>query len=134
MGSGAIWSGWILFAAVMMFLMGAYNVLQGLAAIFSEDYYVATEEELLVFDFTTWGVITLVWGVVLLLAAFALFTGKAWGRWLALAIVATNAVAQSAFLSAFPLWSILVIGLSVVVIFALTARWDEAQADLEGPG
>jgi hypothetical protein len=133
MNSGAAWSGWILFAAVMMGLMGAYNALQGLAAIFSDDYYVGTEDELLIFDFTTWGVITLAWGVVLLLAAFALFTGKGWGRWLALAIVATNAVAQSAFLAAFPLWSILVIGISILVIFALTARWDEAQADLEGP-
>jgi hypothetical protein len=133
MPSSAFWSGWILFAAIMMGLMGAYNALQGLAAIFSDDYYVATEEELLVFDFTTWGVITLAWGVLLVLAAVALYSGRGWARWFSLVVVGLNAVAQSAFLSAFPLWSILVIGLSVLVIFALSARWDEAQADLSGP-
>jgi Sec-independent protein translocase protein TatA len=31
------------------------------------------------------------------------------------------------------LWSIVVIALSVLVIFGLTTKWDEAQADLSGP-
>jgi len=121
-----------MFAAIMMGLMGAYNALQGLAAIFSDDYYAVTEEDLLIFDFTTWGVFTLVWGVVLVLAAIALLWGKPWGRWFALIVVSLNAVAQSAFLAAFPLWSLLVIGISILVIFALSAKWSEAQADLTG--
>lgn len=133
MQSAAFWSGWIMFAAVMMGLMGAYNALQGLAAIFSDDYYLVADRELLVFDFTTWGVIMLAWGALLVLGAIALYSGKAWARWFALAAVGLNAVAQSGFFAAFPLWSIVVIALSVLVIFALTARWDEAQADLSGP-
>ena len=44
MPGAAFWSGWILFAGIMMLLIGAFNVLQGLAAIFSDDYYVAKEE------------------------------------------------------------------------------------------
>jgi len=129
----AFWSSWILFAAVMMALMGSYNALQGLAAIFSDDYYAVTEKELLVFDFTTWGVIMLAWGVVLVLGAVGLYAGKAWARWFALVVVGLNAVAQSGFFAAFPLWSIVVIALSVLVIFGLTTKWDEAQADLSGP-
>ena len=130
---GAWWSGWILFAAVMMGLMGAYNVLQGLAAIFSSEYYAVSDDELLIFDFTAWGIVTLAWGVVLLATAAGLYSGRPAARWAALAVVVTNAVAQSAFLAAFPLWSVIVIGLSVVVVFALTVRWDLAQADLDGP-
>ena len=132
MPHAAFWSGWILFAGIMMMLIGAYNLLQGLAAIFSDDYFQVAEDELLVFDFTAWGWIMLIWGVVLLLAGFGLVTGKPWARWTGIAVVGLNAVAQAAFLSAFPLWSLLVVGLCVLVIFALAARWDEAQADMAG--
>ena len=133
MDKPAFWSGWILFAAVMMMLVGAFNVLQGLAAIFSDDYFVVTDDELLVFDFTAWGVITLAWGVVLVLAGIALWSGDSWARWFAMVVVAFNTIVQIAFLAAFPLWSLIVIGLSVLVLFALSARWDEAQADMSGP-
>jgi hypothetical protein len=132
MPRAAFWSGWILFAGIMMVLIGAFNVLQGLAAILSEDYYVVTADELLVFDFTAWGWITLIWGIVLGLAGGGLITGKEWARWTAVVVVGLNAVAQAAFLAAFPLWSIIVIGLCVLVLFALAARWEQAQADLEG--
>jgi len=81
MPQAAFWSGWILFAGIMMLLIGAFNVLQGLAAIFSDDYYAVTEDKLLVFDFTAWGWIMLIWGVVLLLVGYGLVTGKPWSRW-----------------------------------------------------
>jgi hypothetical protein len=132
MPGAAFWSGWILFAGIMMLLIGAYNLLQGLAAIFSDDYYLVAEEELLVFDFTAWGWIMLAWGVVLCLVGFGLAAGRPWSRWAGIVVVGLNAVAQAAFLSAFPLWSILVVGLCVLVLFALAARWDEAQADMSG--
>jgi hypothetical protein len=132
MPHAAFWSGWILFAGIMMLLIGAYNLLQGLAAIFSDDYYLVTEDELLVFDFTTWGWIMLVWGVVLLAVGWGLVTGTPWSRWAGIVVAGLNAVAQAAFLSAFPLWSILVVGLCVLVIFALAAHWDDAQADMRG--
>jgi hypothetical protein len=132
MPGAAFWSGWILFAGIMMLLIGAFNVLQGLAAIFSDDYYVATEDKLLVFDFTAWGWIMLIWGVVLLLVGFGLVTGKAWSRWAGIVVAGGNVIAQAAFLSAFPIWSVLVIAMCILAIFALAARWDEAQADLSG--
>jgi len=133
MDRGAFWSGTILFAAVMLMLIGFFNALQGLAAIFSDDYFVATEDRLLAFDFTAWGIITLVWGVVLVMAGVALWSGKEWARWFALVVVSLNMIVQIGFFAAFPLWSLIVIGLSVLVIYTLAARWDQAQADLSGP-
>ena len=129
--SGAVWSGWILFAAVMMALIGSFNVLEGLAAIAADDFFVRAEGDLLVFSFTAWGWMILAWGVVLLAVGIALLTGKDWARWPAVAIAGVNALGHAAFM-AFPIWNVLVIGLSVVVIFALTVRWDVAQADLDG--
>ena len=125
MPSAAFWSGWILFAGIMMLLIGAFNVLQGLAAIFSDDYYADTDDKLLVFDYTAWG-------VVLVLVGFGLVSGKPWSRWAGIVVAGGNVVAQAAFLSAFPLWSVLVIGMCILAIFALAARWDVAQADLSG--
>lgn len=133
MRSGAFWSGWIMFAAVMMGLIGVYDVFQGLAAIFSDDYVFVAEDRLVALDFTAWGFITLVWGVALVLGAFALYSGRTWARWFALIAVTLHAVSQTAFIDASPVWSLIVIGLSALVVFALAARWDEAQADLSGP-
>lgn len=130
--SGWVWSGWIIFAALTMMLIGGFNVLQGLAAIFSDNYYAVTEDKLLVLDFTAWGWITLIWGGVLLAVGGSLLAGKAWSRWAGVVIVMGNALAQAAFMQAFPLWSILVIALCAVVVYSLTVRWDEAQSDLEG--
>jgi hypothetical protein len=132
MPRAAFWSGWILFAGIMMLLIGAFNVLQGLAAIFSDDYYVAKEEELLLFDFTAWGWIVGIWGIALLVVGWGLVSGKPWARWAGIVVAGGNAIAQAAFLSAFPFWSFIVIGMCVLVIFALAARWEEAQADMSG--
>jgi hypothetical protein len=132
MPHAAFWSGWILFAGIMMLLIGAYNVLQGLAAIFSDDYYVVKEDQLLVFDFTSWGWIILIWGIVLLLTGFGLVTGTPWSRWAGIVVAGVNVIVQAGFLRAFPVWSFIVIAMCVVAIFALSVRWNEAQADLSG--
>ncbi len=129
-----IWGSWIMFAALMMGLMGAYNALQGLAAVFADDYYVVNEDDLLILDFTVWGVVMVAWGIALLAGALALFRGRPWARWFALAVVGLNAVAQAGFLAAFPLWSTIVIGVSILVIFSLSVHWDDVQADLDSPG
>ena len=58
--------------------------------------------------------------------------GKPWSRWAGIVVVGGNVIAQAVFLSSFPIWSFIVIGMCVLVIFALAARWDEAQADMSG--
>ena len=133
MNNSAFWGGWVMFAALMMGLMGAYNALQGLAAVFADDYYVVNEDDLLILDFTVWGVVMVAWGIALLAGALALFRGRPWARWFALAVVGLNAVAQAGFLAAFPLWSMIVIGVSILVIFSLSVHWDDVQADLDSP-
>ena len=60
----------------------------------------------------------------------ALIGGRGWGRWFALLAVTVNVIAQIGFLSAYPIWSAILIALDVFVIFALTARWNEARAAL----
>ncbi len=130
-GYSSVWGGWVVFASIMLMLIGVLTAMQGLAALLDDEYYLVAERELLILDFTAWGWIMLIIGSAMALTGAGLFRGSAWARWAALAVVGVNAVAQVAFLSAFPVWTVLVVALDVVVIFALTARWDEAMRDLE---
>ena len=123
------WAGWITFAAVILTLIGTLNAFQGFIALFDDGFFIArTEDELLLVDFTAWGAIMLVWGVLLVAAGLSLGAGKGWARWFAIFVVFVNVIAQIGFLSAYPIWSAIMILLDVLVIFALTARWDEARA------
>ena len=127
MASQDAWSGWIAFAAFVILIVGAMDMLQGLAAIIQDEYVVATPKGLAIFDVTTWGWLTLLWGGLLVLAGFGLLGGAGWARWLAIIGVAVNAIQQIAFLAnypqAYPLWNILIVTLNFVVLYALTARW-----------
>ena len=126
--SGA-WAGWLTFASVILVLLGTLCVIQGFLALFDDGFFVIPrEDDLLLVDFTAWGVIMLLWGVLLAFAGFGIATGKGWARWFAVVVVSVNVIAQIGFLSAYPIWSAIMILLDVLVIFALTARWDEAQA------
>ena len=126
--SGA-WAGWITFASVILVLIGTLSAIQGFLALFDDGFFVVRNEgELALVDFTAWGVIMLFYGVLLAAAGFAVTAGKAWGRWFAVVVVSVNVIAHIGFLPAYQIWSAIMILLDVLVIFALTARWDEARA------
>jgi hypothetical protein len=125
--SSGAWGGWIAFAGIMLILTGFFDILQGLTALLNDQYFTIRSGQLLVFDFTAWGWIWLIWGILLILAGFGLLRGGGAARWFAVVVVFVNAIGQIAFLAAFPIWSTIVIALDVFVIFALTARWSEAQ-------
>jgi hypothetical protein len=124
------WAGWVAFAGIMLALIGFFDVFQGLTALFNDEYFAVRGGELLVFDFTAWGWITLIWGAVLITAGVGLLSGRGWARVVAIAAVFVNTLAQIAFLAAYPIWSTIIIALDVFVLYALTARWDEARLAL----
>jgi hypothetical protein len=127
MASQDAWSGWIGFAGIVIIIVGAMDMLQGLVAILEDEYVVATTKGLAILDVTAWGWATLIWGAILILAALALLGGAGWARWLVIIGVSVNAIQQIAFLAnfpqAYPLWNILIVALNIVVLYALTARW-----------
>jgi hypothetical protein len=127
MASQDSWSGWIVFAGFVIIIVGAMDVLQGFVGILEDEYVVATAKGLAIVDVTAWGWLTLLWGGVLILAGLALLGGAGWARWLAIIAVAVNAIEQIAFLAnypqAYPLWNILIVTLNILVLYALTARW-----------
>jgi len=125
-------AGWIGFAGIMLMIVGSIDFFQGLIALFEDEYFVVTRSGFLVVDLTAWGWIMLIWGVLLLLAGLGLIAAQGWARWFAIVVVSLNFIAQLGFLgnSQYPLWSLTVMALNIIVLYALTARWSESAVDL----
>ena len=122
------WVGWVYFGGAMMILLGTFNLIEGLVALFNDQYYVATQQGLLVFDITGWGWVHLIIGVVAIGVGIGVFTGAMWARICGVIVCGINAIAQLAFLSAYPVWAVVVIALDVLVIWALIVHGDEAKS------
>jgi hypothetical protein len=120
-----VWSGWIWFAAILMVLSGVFNAVEGLVALFNRSFYVSNGEHLVLLDLTTWGWLHLLLGGLVGLAGIALLSGAVWARVVAVVLAAINAVAQMAFITAYPVWSTIVIILCIVVIWALVVHGNE---------
>jgi len=120
------WSGWIGFAVVVMLVIGSLTAIEGLIAVIRKQYYVVTGDSVLVFDLRTWGWIAIFWGILLLMTGLALLSGSLWARWFTVALAGLNTVGELLFLgnTQYPLWSLTVISLNVIVIYALVVRWE----------
>ena len=122
------WRGFIVFAGTMMILLGTFHVIAGLVALFQEDYYLVGSAGLAVnVDFTTWGWVHLVLGAVVASGGVAVMSGKTWGRVVAVAVAMMSAIVNLAFLSAYPVWSTIMILIDILVIYAVTAHGEPAS-------
>jgi uncharacterized membrane protein (DUF2068 family) len=126
-------AGWIGFAGILLLVVGAIDFMQGLIALFEDEYYVVTQSGFLAVDLTAWGWIMMIWGVLLVLGGLGLLSAQGWARWFAIVVVCLNFIAQLGFLgnSQTPIWSLTVVALNVIILFALTARWSESTSDLQ---
>ena len=124
------WVGWVWFAAIVMLIAGVFDALHGLAAIFAPGsaYFVRTEGALLLFDVQGWGWWHLITGIALILVAGALFSGATWARVVAVIFVAFNGIGQLFTIPTQPWWSLIVLTIDILVIYALTVHGRELKA------
>lgn len=127
-GPPAMAIGAILFAGIMMAINGIFSAIAGLVALVKDDFYVVLPNYLLELDTTSWGYIHLGVGIVGALAGFSVLTGKNWARIVGILVAALSAVANFAFIPYYPVWSLLIIGIDVVVIWALAAHGRQMSA------
>lgn len=123
-------SGWAAFAGVILFVIGVFNVLYGLAALLNDSQVLVTNgyDGVIIWNLTTWGWIHLVIGAVMVATSIGLFTVKEWARVIAIIFCVLSAIAHIGLITAFPLWSILIIVLDVLVIYNLTVKGGELKA------
>jgi hypothetical protein len=117
-------SGWATglatFAGVIMLMMGAFHAFVGFIAVVEDEFFVAVEGYAVAIDTTTWGWIHLGLGLLVLLAGVAVLSGRTWGRVVGIVLAVFSAFANFLFIPYYPLWSLAIIALDILVIWALT--------------
>jgi hypothetical protein len=130
MGRSSAWTGWIGFAGWLMIIIAMLDFFEGLIAIIRSEYYVLAPNQIIVFDTTTWGWITLLWGIVVGFAGFGLLAGSSWARWFTIVVGSLNLIMQLGFVGSaqYPLWALTVVAFTAVVLYGLIVRWEDAPA------
>ena len=117
-------SGWaaggIAFAGTVMVMIGTFQALEGLVAIFNDEFFVVTRNYTFDLDVTAWGWIHLIIGIVVLATGFGLFARSTWAGVTGILICALSAISNFFFIPYYPIWALLLIGLNIWVIWALT--------------
>jgi uncharacterized membrane-anchored protein len=127
---GSAWTGWLVFAGMILIVIGAFQIIQGLVAIFQHDYYAVSRNGLVVHaSYTGWGWLMLIIAVTNVFGGIGVLKGHTWARIWALASAGLSLVANIGFTNAFPVWSIMIVTLDVVIMYALCVHWDEMRQD-----
>ena len=120
------WVGWVYFAGILMVIMGIFQAIAGLTALLNGNFYVVTQEHLVALSYTQWGWIHLILGGVVMAAGSAVMNGRLWGRIIGVLLASLSALANFAFISAYPIWSVLIIVMDILIIYALVVHGSEA--------
>jgi hypothetical protein len=127
-GPSTGWTGWIGFAGMMLILIGCFHAIAGFVGLFKDDYYVVSKQNLLIsVDYTAWGWIHIAFGLIAVAVGIGMLAGQMWARIVGVIFAIVSALANLAFLSAYPVWSVMVIAFDIIVIWALTVHGGEMK-------
>src|SRR3954452_13354274 len=123
------WTGWIVFAGVMLIMLGVFHVIEAVVALFREDFYLVGSSGLAVHvDYAAWGWAHLILGVLAGLAGVGLLAGNMVARVVGVGVAMLSALANMAFVPAYPVWSLIIITFDVLVIWAIIVHGREMKS------
>ena len=120
--------GFVLFASILLVVVGCFNVIQGIAAIANSHVFIANAHYVFA-NLRTWGWITLILGVLVLLAAVGVLAGNQLARWFGVVVIGLNAIDQMFFIPAYPFWALTIIAMDVVALYGLCAYGSRANLE-----
>jgi hypothetical protein len=112
--------GLVIFAAIMLLVVGIFNLIDGIAAIANSHLFVANAHYV-IGDLRAWGWVTLILGILLLLAGVGVMAGNQLARWFGVAVIGLNLIAQLFFIPAYPFWALTIIALDALALYGLCA-------------
>jgi hypothetical protein len=122
------WVGWIVFSGILMVMLGFFQGMMGLVALFNDTYYLVARSGLVVsVDYTTWGWVHLIVGCVAVAAGFGVLVGQMWARVFGIILAVLSATLNIAFLAAYPVWSAIIIAVDILIIYALSVHGREVK-------
>jgi hypothetical protein len=119
--------GLVVFAGVIMMMVGVFHALAGLAAIIDDQYFVVGPNYAYELDTTAWGWLHLIFGIIVAAAGWGVFNGATWARVVGITLAVISAIGNFFFIPYQPVWAILIIALDILIIAALTA-WSPREA------
>jgi hypothetical protein len=126
--SPTAWAGWVVFAGVMLIMLGTFQIIQGLVALFDDGFYAVSSSGLVVdVDYNTWGWVHTAIGVIGVLAGLGLLAGNMAARVVGIVVAFLSAIVNLAFISAYPVWSTIMITVDIIVIYAIIVHGRELK-------
>ena len=122
------WTGWILFASIIMVIAGTLNAIYGLVAIVNDEWVVWGNRGSVYFDITAWGWVHLILGLVVVAAGIGIMSGIMVARIVAVIVVAISMIVNFAAIPIYPMWSVVVLALEFFVLWALVVHGRELKA------
>lgn len=120
--------GLVLFAGVLLLVVGFWNLIYGIAAIAQSHVFVANAHYVFG-NLRTWGWITLIIAALQILAGIGVMTGNQAARWAGVVLVGLNAINQMFFIPAYPFWSLMIIAMDIVALYGLCAYGSKANVE-----
>ena len=112
-------TGFAMFAAILMIIAGLWGIIVGISAILNDKVFVTTQGYVYEFDITVWGWLHLIIGILVGGAGIGIIQGATWGRAVGIAVASLSLLANFLFIPHYPVWSIAIIALDVLIIWAL---------------
>ena len=122
------WVGWIFFAGFMMLLAGSLNAIYGLIALFNDEWVVWGTRGSVWLDITQWGWVHVIVGAIVILAGIGVMLGNLAARIVAVIVVGISLIVNFAAIPVYPVWSLVVIAIVLLVLWALIVHGREAKA------
>ena len=114
-------SGPILFSGGMLVITGIFQVFTGTLALAHGRLYAGAPEYLFAFDLKGWGWVLFVMAILSIAAGFGALRGLTWARIVGIGTAWLSMVVQFMFLPHYPVWSIIVIVVDVLIIWGLAS-------------
>lgn len=113
-------AGWVMFAGIMLLIVGVLNVIYGIAAVGDSKFFVH-ETQYILSGLNTWGWVTIILGALEILAAFSIWSGGGFGRWFGIFVASLSAIGALMYMPAYPFWSLAIFAIDILIIYGLAA-------------
>jgi|SRR5689334_20197180 hypothetical protein len=113
-------AGWVMFAGIMLLIVGVLNVIYGIAAVGDSKFFVH-ETQYILSGLNTWGWVTIILGALEILAAFSIWSGGGFGRWFGIFVASLSAIGALMAMPAYPFWSLAIFAIDILIIYGLAA-------------
>ncbi len=111
-------AGWQTYSGLVLALGGLFAIIDGLMAVYRSSFFVGNA--VFVFsDLRTWGWIIFGLGILGVISGLAIFSGREWARWAGITIASLGALGQLLFAQAYPLWSLMIMGVYLLAVYGL---------------